>query len=503
MNETTAPSAPADVVPVRHKGLLTAAIMLATIMQVLDSTIANVALPSMRGSLGAGQDQITWVLTSYVVASAIMTPVSGWLSDRFGLRQVLLASIVGFVAASMACGLATGLGEMVAFRLTQGLFGASLVPLSQTVLLDINPKERHGQAMAVWATGVMLGPIIGPTLGGWLTESFDWRYVFFLNLPVGVLAFLGMLVFLPKVPTRRRPFDFFGFAMLSLAIGALQLLLDRGQDLGWFSSTEIWIEAGLAFSGLWLFGFHIASARNPFIELPVLKDRNLLSALVLAFAIGAIVLAGSALLPPMLQDVLGYPVSKAGIALAPRGLGTMIAMIFVGRLAGKIDVRLLMLAGLGLTAWSFHLMTGYTNEMGEAPIVVSGIVQGFGLGMVFVPLTTLAYATLQPRYRADAAGLFNLVRNIGSSIGISVAFAMLSRNIAISRTEMTSRVTETTPQVLALFKSGGFDRSTLVSLLNSEISSQATMIAYLDDFKLMMLMALVLMPLVFFMRTQK
>jgi DHA2 family multidrug resistance protein len=181
----------------------------------------------------------------------------------------------------------------------------------------------------------------------------------------------------------------------------------------------------------------------------------------------------------------------------------MIAMIFVGRLAGKIDVRLLMLAGLGLTAWSFHLMTGYTNEMGEAPIVVSGIVQGFGLGMVFVPLTTLAYATLQPRYRADAAGLFNLVRNIGSSIGISVAFAMLSRKIAISRTEMTSRVTETTPQVLALFKSGGFDRSTLVSLLNSEISSQATMIAYLDDFKLMMLMALVLMPLVFFMRTQK
>jgi DHA2 family multidrug resistance protein len=223
---------------VPHRGLITVSIMLATIMQVLDTTIANVALPSMTGDLDASQDTITWVLTSYIVAAAIMTPVTGWLADRVGRRQLFLITIVGFTATSMACGLAWSLETMVLFRILQGLFGAAIVPLSQTFLLDINPKERHGQAMAIWGAGIMVGPIIGPTLGGWLTEALNWRWVFFINLPVGIIAFLGSAAYLPEVARRLRRFDFFGFAMLSLGVGALQLMLDRGGEVDWFSAWK-------------------------------------------------------------------------------------------------------------------------------------------------------------------------------------------------------------------------------------------------------------------------
>ena len=254
---TAAGAAPA----VANKGLITVSIMLATIMQVLDTTIANVALPNMQGSLGAAQDQITWVLTSYIVAAAIMTPVTGWLSDRFGLRELFIVSTAGFVVASMACGLATSLEEMILFRVLQGLFGAALVPLSQTVLLDINPKEEHGRAMAIWGAGIMVGPIIGPTLGGWLTETFNWRFVFFVNLPVGILALAGLIGFLPKSPRRARSFDFFGFAMLSIAIGALQLMLDRGEQVDWFASAETWIYLGLV--DLRLLGLRAARHLRP------------------------------------------------------------------------------------------------------------------------------------------------------------------------------------------------------------------------------------------------
>ncbi|TNB48669.1 DHA2 family efflux MFS transporter permease subunit [Martelella lutilitoris] len=498
MSEATAE--PVDMLNIPYKGLLSISIMLATIMQVLDTTIANVALPSMRGSLGASQDQITWVLTSYIVASAIITPVTGWLSDRFGLRQIFIVSAAGFVVASMACGMASSLNEMVAFRVLQGLFGACLVPLSQTVLLDINPRERHGQAMAIWGMGVMLGPIIGPTLGGWLTENWGWRYVFYVNLPVGILAIAGMLLFLPKTPPKVRRFDFFGFAMLAIAIGALQMVLDRGQAEDWFQSTEIWIETGLFISGLWVFGIHIRNARDPFISLHVLKDKNLLTALALSALVGAMVLGGSALLPAMLQDVLGYTASRSGLIMAPRGFGTMIAMMIYGRLSNRIDSRIAILLGLALTAWSMHMMTGFSVDMGEQPIIMTGVIQGFGLGLVFVPLSTLAYATLESRFRAEAAGVFNLVRNIGSSVGISLLSTVLAWNIATNRTEMTAKLVEDGPRLADIAEKTGFGHQILVFLVNSEISLQAAMIAYLDDFKLMMIVTFALMPLVLLLR---
>ena len=304
-----------------NRGLITVMIMLATIMQVLDTTIATVALPSMTGDLGASQDTITWVLTSYIVAAAIMTPVTGWLSDRIGKRELFLASITGFVAASLACGLAWSLPSMVIFRLVQGVFGAAIVPLSQTFLLDINPREKAGSAMAMWGAGIMVGPIIGPTLGGWLTESYTWRWVFLINLPLGIIAILGCAAWLPKSVLRPRRFDFFGFAMLSLGIGALQMILDRGGEVDWFNAAEIWIYTGLALTGFWVFIIHITTSKAPFLEPGMFADRNFATGLVFIFVIGIILLASLALLPPMLSRIFGYPVITTGLVMGPRGWG--------------------------------------------------------------------------------------------------------------------------------------------------------------------------------------
>jgi DHA2 family multidrug resistance protein len=419
-----------------------------------------------------------------------------------GLRELFIASVTGFVIASMLCGMATSLVEMVAFRTLQGICGAALVPLSQTVLLNINSREEHGKAMAIWGAGIMVGPIIGPTLGGWLTETFNWRWVFFVNLPVGLLALAGLIVFLPRSPRRQRSFDFFGFAMLSIAIGALQLLLDRGEQVGWFDSPEIWIYLGLAVSGLWAFVIHITGREHAFIDPAIFRDFNLVMALVMIFMVGMILLAGLALLPPMLQHVMGYPVITTGMVMAPRGVGTMISMIVVGRLVGKVDARLLILSGLALTAISLWQMTQFSILMDARPIIVSGVVQGLGLGLVFVPLTTLAFATLEPKFRADAAALFSLVRNIGSSIGISIVMTELAHNIIQSRSDLVSHLTPYNPNLDAL-GSTGLDPSTALAVLNAQVQAQAAFIAYIDDFKLMMWVTLAVVPLLAFMRKPK
>lgn len=487
---------------VAHKGLITVSIMLATVMQVLDTTIANVALPSMQGSLGAAQDQITWVLTSYIVAAAIMTPVTGWLSDRLGLRQLFILSVSGFILTSMLCGAATSLVEMVIFRTLQGLCGAALVPLSQTVLLNINSREEHGRAMAIWGAGIMVGPIIGPTLGGWLTETFNWRFVFYVNLPIGILALAGLIVFLPKSPTRQRSFDFFGFAMLSIAIGALQMMLDRGEQVEWFSSVETWLYLWLVISGSWAFVWHITGREHAFMDPHIFRDSNFVMALVMIFMVGVILLAGLALMPPMLQNIFGYPVVTTGMVLAPRGVGTMISMIVVGRLVGRVDARLLILTGLTLTVISLWQMSQFALNMDARPIVVSGVVQGLGLGLVFVPLSTTAFATLDPKYRADAAALFSLVRNIGSSVGISAVSVMLAHNIIISRGDITSALTPFNPNV-GQMSALGLDGAMTTALLNSTVQTQAAFIAYVDDFRLMMFVTLAVIPLVIFLRKPK
>jgi len=489
-----------DPALVKNRGLITISVMLATIMQVLDTTIANVALPSMTGDLDATRDTATWVLTSYIVAAAIMTPVTGWLSDRIGKRELFLVSIVGFVISSMACGLAWSLSSMVVFRVSQGLFGAAIVPLSQTFMLDINPPEKAGQAMAMWGAGIMVGPIVGPTLGGWLTEYYNWRWVFFINLPVGIVAFLGCAAYLPRAVSRFRRFDFFGFSMLSIGIGALQLMLDRGGVVDWFSSTEIWIYLFLAVTGIWVFGVHIMTAEHPFLDPHIFADRNFVTGLVFIFIIGIILLASLALLPPMLTRIFGYPVFTTGLVMAPRGVGTMISMVLAGRLVQHFDARILVAVGLGLTALSLYMMTGFTPQMDSTLIISSGVIQGLGLGLVFVPLSTVAFATIAPIFRADATSLFSLMRNIGSSIGISIVTMLLTRNIQINHSELGAAISPYNPLLLQRFPAMSNGDPATLTQIDYLVNIQALMIGYVDDFKLMMIVCLFALPLVLLLR---
>lgn len=487
---------------VPHRGLITLSIMLATIMQVLDTTIANVALPAMTGDLGASPDTINWVLTSYIVAAAIMTPMTGWLSDRFGRREFFLASVVGFTVFSMLCGMSWSLESMVMFRLFQGIFGAAIVPLSQTFLLDINAKENHGSAMAMWGAGIMVGPIIGPTLGGWLTETMNWRWVFFINLPVGILSFMGCAAYLPNIARRLRGFDFFGFAMLSLGVGALQLMLDRGAEVDWFSAAEIWIELGLCLVGFWVFAIHLMTGKDTFIDAHIFRDRNFVTGLVFIFIVGIILLASLALLPPMLSRLFGHSTILTGLVMAPRGVGSLVSMILVGRLVRFIDARILVVVGLSLTAWSLHMMTGFTPQMDDHLIILSGVVQGLGLGLVFVPLSTVTFATLDPKYRTDGTSLFSLTRNIGSSIGISVVTVLLTRNTQINHAELSTHINPFNPALQAIPGAAQGNPAAL-SIVEQLVNQQALMISYIDDFKLMMIVTLAAMPLVLLLRMPK
>jgi len=503
-------SAAVQPAEIRHHGLITLSLMLATVMQVLDTTIANVALPSMRADLGASADTINWVLTSYIVAAAIVTPLSGWLSERFGRKEVFTASVAGFVVTSMLCGIAWSLDTMVFFRMAQGVFGAAIVPLSQTFLLDINPREKHGQAMAMWGAGIMVGPIIGPTLGGYLTESFNWRWVFYINVPLGAVALAGCLAYLPEMPRRIRRFDFIGFAALGIGVGALQLLLDRGAEVDWFNAAEIWIELGIALSGFWVFVIWIAGVEHPFLDPRMFADRNFSTGLVFIFIVGIVLLASLALLPPMLSGIFGYPVMTTGMVMAPRGVGTMISMLAAGRLLKVVDARKLVLAGLTLTALSLYIMTGFEPQMDAELIVVSGLVQGLGLGLVFVPLSTVAFATIQPQFRGDATALFSLVRNIGSSIGISIVTLLLTRNIQINHAELSERISALDPNFAfaahgplgSAFRGLGaeYGQGAVWTIVNQIVSQHAAMVAYIDDFKALMWVTLLAMPLIFLLR---
>lgn len=486
---------------------ITISIMLATIMQALDTTIANVALPHMQGSLGATLDQVSWVLTSYIVAAAIMTPPTGFLADRLGRKRLFIICISGFTLTSILCGAAMSLPQMVFFRLSQGIFGAGLVPLSQAVLLDTFPKRKHGQAMALWGMGVMLGPILGPSLGGWLTEYYDWRWVFYINVPIGIVAIMGTLTFLPETPRNHgRTLDFFGFAMLSLSIGALQLMLDRGESKDWFTSPEIMIEATVGALCFYMFIVQMFTASHPFFDPKMFRDRNFTVGVIFIFIVGIILLSTMALMTPYLQTLRGYPVITTGIIMAPRGLGTMVAMMIVGRLIGKFDPRILILFGLSLTAWTLWESGLFTLDTPEADMIRIGVVQGFGMGFIFVPLSTIAYATLDPKYRNDGTAVFSLLRNIGSSIGISVMISLLARNTQINHAELAESLTPFSNGIRLLGaiegRQGipGSGTAAALSMLNGEVTRQAAMIGYLNDFRLMTYVVIAAIPLLLFLR---
>ncbi|WP_233146061.1 DHA2 family efflux MFS transporter permease subunit [Pigmentiphaga sp. NML080357] len=482
--------------------MITLSIMLATLMQTLDSTIANVALPHMQGSLSASQDEISWVLTSYIVAAAIATPLTGWLSARLGVTRLLAIAVSGFTIASLLCGLSETLAQIVGARLLQGLFGAALVPLSQSILLDINPRDKQPQAMAIWGVGVMVGPILGPTLGGWLTDSYNWRWVFLINLPIGAFALFGVLTYLPKAkPAQRTALDFFGFATLSLAIGALQAMLDRGQQLDWFGSAEIRIEAGVALVSFVFFAIHTATAgKQSFFRYELLKDRNFVTGTCFIFVIGAVMYATRALLPPMLEALMGYPVATTGLVTAPSGVGTMIAMLVAGRLVGRMEVRLMLLAGFLISAVALYQMMGYTLVLSEGDIVWPGVIQGVGLGFVFVPLSAVTFATLAPELRADGTAIFSLVRNIGSSIGISVVQAQVTRNTQVVHASLVEHLN---PANATLREQFDLTSPSVLESLNQLVTRQASMIAYIDAFKLMFVATLCVVPLLVLVRSRR
>jgi DHA2 family multidrug resistance protein len=499
-------SATAEESAAPHRGIITVCVMAATLMQALDQTIANVALPYMQGSLGTTSDQITWVLTSYIVAAAIMTSPVGWLSARFGRKNFFITCLAGFTVASMLCGLAESLTQMVLFRLLQGMFGAALVPLSQSTMLDLYPIEQRGSAMAMWGMGVMVGPILGPTLGGYLTDVYDWRYVFYINVPIGALAIGGLLVFLKD--TRRNtdlPFDWIGFLVLSLGIGCLQLMLDRGEQKDWFGSSEIVIETVLAALGLYLFVVHVWLAEKPFITPRIFADVNFTSGFLVMFAIGMVLLSSSALLAPYLQNLAGYPVREAGLLMAPRGVGTMLSMMVAGRLTGRVNPRLLMLIGIALLAGSLWEMTSWTPDISATSLAVTTCVQGFGLGFVFIPLQVVAFASLPAELRTDGTALFALIRNVGSAIGISVTSFLLAQNTQI----MHAQIAESVTPFNRMLQTGGayllWNSATGAGLgaLNQEITRQAMSIAYVDDFKLMFLVSLPTALLLLLMRKPK
>jgi DHA2 family multidrug resistance protein len=490
--------------PGRNRAAITASIMLATIMQGVDTTIANVALPHIQGSLSASQDQIAWVLTSYIVAAAIMTPLTGWLAGRFGIKYVFLISVVGFTVASALCGAATSLVQIVLYRLLQGIGGAALVPLSQSVLLQINPPERHARAMAIWGIGVILGPIIGPALGGWLTDNYTWRWVFYINVPIGIVSAIGIFVFIQHSRyAHRESFDIFGFATLSLAIGALQLLLDRGQLKDWFGSTEICIEAVVSALTFYLFVVHTATGTGrSFLGRDLLKDANLVTGTLLMFFLGIILNGSLALLPTMLQDLMNYPVVTTGFVTAPRGVGTMVAMFLVARLIGRVDVRLLILVGLLLTALSLWQMTGWSLAMGMEPIIISGALQGFGMGFIFTPLSIISFSTLPRQVLTQGTAIFSLMRNVGGSVGISIVEMLLIQNTQVVHSRLVEGLRPDNPLAHPPFMPAPYSLSAPsgIAALNAEATRQAAMVAYIDDYKFMMIVVIVMLPLLLMLR---
>src|SRR5690349_6105393 len=347
--------------------IIAVSVMFATFMEVLDTTVVNVSLPHIAGTLSATIAEATWALTSYLVANAIILPMTGWLASMFGRKNLLMFSVVGFTAASFLCGLAPTLGSLIVFRIIQGATGGALQPLSQAVLLEAFPPHERGKAMGFWGLGIVVAPMLGPILGGWLTDNYSWRWVFYINVPLGILAFLGVAAYMPDGKTRRSRFDFFGFALLSIAVAGLQLVLDRGPIKDWFGSNEIWIEATAAGLAFYLFMVHSATSPHPFIRPSLLKDRNFLTGNIFIFVIGIVLFATLALLPPLLQNLLNYPVYTAGLLTAPRSVGTMVAMLFVGRVVGRLDARLIIGSGFLLAALSLWQMTHFDLLMSGSP----------------------------------------------------------------------------------------------------------------------------------------
>jgi DHA2 family multidrug resistance protein len=483
--------------------LMMLSIMLSAIVYTLDSTIAAVALPQMQGAFSATQDQIAWVLTSYIVTAAVFTPISGYLATRFGMRSMFLLCVGGFTVSSVMCGLSMSLDEMVLFRVLQGATGAALIPLSQAAILQAYSPAEYGRGMALFGVGVMLGPILGPTLGGWLIDVASWRWVFLINVPVGIVAMTGIAASMPAhTPDGEvRRFDWLGFSFLGLSIGSLQLMLDRGNSLSWFESLEIQVEALAAVLFGYLFLAQTFLKAQPLIDLKIFRNWNFSVSMLLSFTVGFNMMATMALLPPLMQNLLGYPVLVTGMILAPRGVGTMISMFVVGRLLTVMDARILILSGLAINTLAIAIMSTFDQNVTPGMLAWTGVIQGVGMGLMFVPMSSIAFSTLKPEFRNDGTALYSMGRNLGSSIGISILMGMLGVYVRENRSHLVDFVSPYNRALVdAMPGLMGPDPQSALGTLDGLVQQQAVMLGYLDDFRLMVAVSVISVPLVLMLR---
>ena len=483
--------------------LISVAVMAATVMQVLDTTIVNVALPHMQGELSATPDQISWVLTSYMVSSGIFMPLTGYFTHRFGQKKFLFVSIAGFVVASVLCGLSTNLSEIVAFRLLQGISGAALVPLSQSIMVATFPAAERGKAMAIWGIGVMVGPILGPTLGGWLTEFMSWRWTFFINLPVGILSALLVLRYIPDTERSERNMDWMGLVLLALGVAGLQFVLDRGSQDDWFYAPSIQFATYLSIIGFVGFFFHTRSHQgHTLFSREIFTDRNFVTASLLMAFLG-LGLFGSMLLQPlMLEGLMDYPTLTTGLTLAPRGVASMFSMMLVGRLINRVDPRLLITTGIIIFSIGSYQTTQYSLVMGMGWVIFPMILQGMGLGMVFIPLSTLAFSTLPQRFSAEAAGMYSLLRTIGSGIGVSLVATVLTRHAQVAWHNVGGQLQTFNPALSPYLNSLGLSEQApqAAGVLAKELARQSQMIGFLDAYIFVTVAFAAMLPLVFVMK---
>jgi DHA2 family multidrug resistance protein len=482
--------------------IITVPVLAASLLHSLNMSTAYVALPQMQGNLSATPDQIGWVITAFVVATAVGTILTSWFSQRIGRRQVFLLSIIGFTISSLLCASATGLGDLVLYRMVQGFVSAPLLPISQAIMLDTYPRERHGFAMSIWSMGMILGPVLGPTLGAILTEWYGWRYLFFMNVPMGILAFVGIVLTLPAAHMKAQRLDWIGVISLITAVVCLQLMLDRGERQGWFESTEIVLTASGAALGFYIFVAHCLTADNPYLNLETFKDRNFTVGLGLIFVFGIAVFSSLFILPLYLQNIQGYPVLSAGWVISARGIGTMCAMMSAGVLADRFPAKYLILTGLSCVGFSNLWMTQWNANVGMGEIIWVTAINGYGMGMMWVSLSTVTFSTLAPQFRVEAASLFSLVRAIGASMGTSVVVAILVRSTQANYFELREHVTPFIDSLRSQQVQSMWDSSTAAGLqsIAGLVRSEALMIAFLNDFIFLVVVAFIAMPLVFLLR---
>ena len=485
--------------------MVTVAAMMATTVVILDMTIASIALPHMQGSLGANQDQIAWVMTIYFVSQAISTACTGWIAGRIGRKRTYIIALGGFMFFSVLSGGATSLQEILIYRACQGALSAPVIPISQALMLDSYPPERHGQALAIWGTGVMFAPVMGPVVGGYLTDHYGWPYIFFVGIPFALVGMaLSMVYIRETIAASTRRFDVFGFIALACALAAMQLMLDRGELKGWFDSPEIIIEAAIVILGLYIFVVHSLTTDNPFISRGILTDRNLALGLVFMFLLGVCVLALNVLLPMFLQMLRGLPILTAGLVMAPRGVGTVISLMMAGWLVRHMDGRLVTAFGFACVALSSYQLSTFSADVELMDVTIAAFLNGLGIGFVWVPLTVIAFETLPQQLRTEASTLTSLARNYGSGVGVSIVVAILSRTRSVSYGELAERVNPYSEAARAPYLPHQWSLTSEAGrmALDGEILRQAQAIGFANDFYALFIAALVTIPLLVFLRTR-